>query len=757
MGEVYRARDSRLGRDVAIKILQPDAASDPDRLARFEGEAMAVASLNHPNIVTLFSIEESGGRRFLSMELVEGRSLSQLVVPGGIPRDQLFDIALPLTEALAAAHEKGIVHRDLKPGNVMLTTEGRVKVLDFGLAKLSEERVGTPAAPGESTATASVSDAGPMLGTLPYMAPEQVRGQPVDARTDLFTEGVLLHELITGQRPFQGTTPADIASSILRDTPPPVTATRQDLPQELARIVARCLEKDPANRFQSARELHRALDLARRGAITGLPALRSSALPAPFAESAPSIAVLPFVSLARDEENEIFADGLSEELLNLLAKIPGLRVAARTSSSQFKGKSGDIGAIGGRLKVATVLEGSVRKSGKRLRITAQLIRVEGGYHLWSQAYDRELEDIFAVQDDIAESVVRELRAALLGEEAGSRTGANVRAEVATATRGRGSNALAYEAHQQGRFFVDRNTGEDVAKGIRCFLRALDLAPDYALAWAGLSNAYAAQAAQGWLPVEEGLARAREAAEKSLRLEPELAEGHVALGWLQMSYDWDWAGAEASFARALALAPGNAAVVRAAAVLAGNLGRPEEAIVLDLRAVALDPLSVRTFNNLGLHYLQADRLDEAETTLRTAVDLSPRSPVTRYFLGVVRLQRGRQDEARAEFERVEDEALRLLGLALMQASRGQSGEANAPLAELIARHSEDSACQIAEVWALHGDRDRAFEWLERAYAQRDGGLSELESDRFLRSLHDDPRWKDLLVRMHHGPGSEPRDT
>jgi TolB-like protein/tetratricopeptide (TPR) repeat protein len=503
------------------------------------------------------------------------------------------------------------------------------------------------------------------------------------------------------------------------------------------------------DRFQSARELMLALDLARSGAGGVRPALTSSVLQAPFLEDSPSIAVLPFVSLAQDQENEIFADGLSEELLNLLAKIPRLRVAARTSSFQFKGKSGDIESIGRKLNVATVLEGSVRKAGKRLRITVQLIKVNGGYHLWSQAYDREMDDIFSVQDDIAESVVRELRTALLGEKADSKAGALLRAELAAAAKGRGGSARAYEIHQQGRFFVDRNTREDMAKGIRCFQRALKLAPESALAWAGLSTAYANQISQGWLALDEGFARAREAAETALRLEPDLAEGHVALGWVRMSYDWDWAGAEVSIARALELAPGNAAVVRVAGVLAGNLGRTEEAITLDRRAVALDPLSVRTHNNLGLHCLQAGRMEEAEASLLTAVELSPRSPITRYLYGEVWLLRGDLDAADAEFGRAEDEALRLLGSALVEAAWGRSNEADAHVAELIEKHAEDSACQIACVYAFRGDRDRAFEWLERAHAQRDGGLCEAKRDPLLRNLHADPRWKAFLEKMGFG--------
>src|SRR5262245_28408267 len=405
MGEVYRARDPRLGREVAIKVLPSQGASDVDRLARFEREARTVAGLNHPNIVTLFSVEDADGVRFLTMELVEGTTLLDLVVAGGLSLPRLLELAIPLTDALVAAHGSGVVHRDLKPGNVMMTRDGRIKVLDFGLAKVVDVQ---PAGDADLTRARalSISGEGQLMGTTSYMSPEQLRGDPVDTRTDLFALGVIFYELAMGRHPFEGTTPATVMSAILRDTPRPLAAARRDLPASFQRIVSRCLEKSPGDRFQTASDVRTAL----------LEVQRSPEKAEPVAESAetPSIAVLPFANMSADPENEFFSDGLTAELLNVLAKIPVLKGTGRTSSFAFKGKQEDLRQIGQKLGVGTLLEGSVRKAGNRVRISAQLVKASDGFHLWSETYDRVLDDIFAVQDDIARSVSAALHVKLLG-------------------------------------------------------------------------------------------------------------------------------------------------------------------------------------------------------------------------------------------------------------------------------------------------------------------------------------------------------
>src|SRR5262245_52060372 len=449
MGEVYRARDLRLGRQVALKVLPEAMARDGDRMARFEREARMVAGLNHPNIVTLFSVEDEGDLHFLIMELVEGQSLADLVTAGGLPLARVVDIGIALSGALSAAHEKGVVHRDLKPANVMVARDGRVKVLDFGLAKLRPADGDLSRA---STEADAVSEVGHVAGTVPYMAPEQVRGEAVDARSDVFALGITLYELATGQRPFAGASSADISSAILRDVPLPLARVRADVPGDLERIVGRCLEKNPRQRFQTALDVSNELRALQR-------ALDRRAAENPYDQVA-SIAVLPFVNRSASADDEYFSDGLADELLNVLAKIRGLRVAARTSAFHFKGKDTTIAEIGQALNVVTVLEGSVRKAGQRVRISVQLVSVADGYHLWSEPYDRTLEDIFAVQDDIAKSVVKELRTTRLGEEADSKASGEAKAEVSKAARGRATNAEAHRLYLQARFLIDRFSRAD---------------------------------------------------------------------------------------------------------------------------------------------------------------------------------------------------------------------------------------------------------------------------------------------------------
>ncbi|HEX7878724.1 MAG TPA: serine/threonine-protein kinase, partial [Candidatus Eisenbacteria bacterium] len=385
MGEVYRARDPRLGRDIALKTLPADVAGDAQRLARFQREARTVAGLSHPNVVVLHSIEEADGMHFLTMELVDGEGLDTVVVPGGLPFPRVLELAIALSDALTAAHERGIVHRDLKPANVMLTRDGRLKVLDFGLAKPSDSS-STPDLSRAMTLDRPVSTVGQIVGTVPYMAPEQIRGEPTDSRTDLFSLGILVFELATGRRPFSGGTAADISSAILRDAPPTLGELRAELSGDFDRIVSRCLEKEPRDRFQTARDVHNELRRLRKSIeSSGMTAAR------PAVTESPSIAILPFTNLSRAEDDEYFSDGLADELLNMLARIRGLRVAARSSSFAFKGRNATVAEVGQALGVATVLEGSVRKSGDRARISVQLVKVADGFHLWSERYDRTLD------------------------------------------------------------------------------------------------------------------------------------------------------------------------------------------------------------------------------------------------------------------------------------------------------------------------------------------------------------------------------
>jgi TolB-like protein/Tfp pilus assembly protein PilF len=741
MGEVYRAKDLRLGRDVAIKVLPDGLASEPAQLARLEREARAVAALNHPNIVTLYSVEDEEDVRFLTLELVEGDTLARHVVPGGLPLPRLLEISIPLAEALDAAHERGVIHRDLKPGNVMVTRDGRIKVLDFGLASLAAESHATALEATRATsADATLSLQNLVSGTVPYMAPEQIRGGHVDSRSDLFALGIILYELAAGRRPFEGRTDIELGSAILRDAPAPLASLRADLPAGFERVVARCLEKSPGERIQTAMEVRDALRALQHAVARGEP-VRTAAPP-----GIASIAVLPFVNRSRDEADEYFSDGLADELLNVLTKIRGIRVAARASSFRFKGAGTDPATIGDRLNVATLLDGSVRKSGNRVRISVQLVKAADGYHIWSETYDRTLDDIFAVQDDIAQSVVKELRAALLGVAEDSRVSGEARAEVARAARGRGQVPEAHRLSLLARHLIDRLTPADTAKGIGYLEEAIRLDPAFAHAWAELSLAYANEAVHGWKDIEEGFERARHAAERALSLEPDLPEAHALKAWILMNHDWDWAGADASFRRALELAPGSSVVLRRAGALSWIQCRFDDAIGLYRRAIEQDPLSSAAYVNLGFACHSAGRLREAEEAFAKALEVTPEGVVSHSMLAQIRAEMGRDGDAMAEASKEPDEGYRLWGLTIVQHTLGRHAEADAALQELEEKHGDSMAHQIAEVHAARGELDAAFEWLERAFAERDSGLVSLKAAPRLRALQRDPRWAPFLERV-----------
>jgi len=571
MGVVYSAEDTRLGRLVALKFLTHESARSPEAVKRFTREARTASALNHPHICTIYAIDEFEGQPFLAMELLRGQTLKERLGGKPLPIAECIEFGIQLADALDAAHQKGIVHRDLKPSNVFVTERDQAKLLDFGLAKQF-----VLAKPTDATNT-GVTAQGTPVGTVGYMSPEQARGRVLDHRTDLFSLGTVLYEMAAGRPAFRGRTVVETIDAILNQAPEPLDSMLPPKPAHLTQLVSALLAKSAAARPPTARAVLDHLrriraDVAAEG--TRFTATTAVAIPRPQA----SIAVLPFLNLGPDADNEYFSDGLAEELISALKRIPGLRVAARTSAFAFKGTSADIGTIGGRLNVATVLEGSVRRAGNRLRITARLVDVADGYDLWSERFDREMEDVFAIQDEIAGSIVHKLELRL-GE-----------ARAASLIRRHTEKKEAYHLYLKGRFYWAKRYRGGLKAAIEHLQRAIGEDPDYALAYAGLADAFVFLALYSLVKPRDAFGRARQAAEKALSLDPALAEGHTSLALVRFGADWDFPGAEEEFRRALEIDPAQAYARIYYSWLLVLMGRADEAIGQARSGQDTDPLS-----------------------------------------------------------------------------------------------------------------------------------------------------------------------
>jgi TolB-like protein/predicted Ser/Thr protein kinase len=583
MGEVYRATDTKLGRDVALKVLPPEVASDPERLARFQREARAVAALNHPNVVTLYSVEECDGVHFLTMELIEGQSLDRLIPANGLPVERIVEIAGELAEAMAAAHEKGILHRDLKPANVMVTNEGRVKVLDFGLAK----DVGAEASDDATLTSAGRTQAGVVMGTPAYMSPEQVSGRVLDHRTDIFSLGVVLHEMATGRRPFEGTSSAELVSSILRDSPPPVTDVRSDLPADLARVIRRCLEKDPRYRMQTARDISNEFrDLTRLASrSSAVPTSTSRAVAAPDSGATRAdegfwVAVLPFKYKGTDLGLEALADGLTEEIITGLSRFSYLRVIGRGSTARYSGESGDVRAIGKELGARYVMEGTLRQAGTKLRLAVQLVDAVSGAHLWAQNYERAFspDAVFELQDDLVPRIVSTI----------ADTHGVLPYSMSQTLRNRNPDELTpYEALLRGFAYFKHVNVADHAGARAALEKAVQQAPGNADCWAMLSMLYREENNHGFNVRPDPVGRALVAARRAVDTAPSNHLAHHALASV-LFFRHETAAFRSAAQRAIELNPMDGFTIGYMGFLISYSGDWERGCALMERARSLNP-------------------------------------------------------------------------------------------------------------------------------------------------------------------------
>jgi len=758
MGVVYAAEDTELQRHVALKFLPPELGSNSIALERFRREARAASALNHPNICTIYEIGQHEGQPFIAMELMKGQTLKHTINGKAMEINTVIDLAIEIADALDAAHSQKILHRDIKSANIFITDRNHAKLLDFGLAKrFSTDEISMT----QKSTIEQLTSAGNVIGTVAYMSPEQIRGKDVDARSDLFSFGVVLYEMVTGRLPFGGTTSGEIVESIFTKAPEQLNL---NIPTNIESIIHKALHKDRNLRYASAAEMRSDLQqlkddstsstttqkwvpvasililfmivaafwFSRETKITN----KTAAIKQPVAVKSEkvTIAVLPFVDMSEAKNQEYFTDGLSEELINVLSKNPQLKVIGRTSSFSFKGKNEDLRAIGKKLGVGTLLEGSVRKEGKQIRITAQLVKAADGFHLWSQDYDREINDVFAVQDEIAASVAEALKVTLLE---------NTKRQPEYKPK-----PEAYNAYLQGRYLLSRAHTEDFEKIKQFFQKAAEIDPNYSDAWLGLAD-YNLNV-QGFIPIKDPKKRfdaARKYAQKALQLNPESAKALIRLGFIKMVSDWDWSTAENLFRRARALSHESPLGFNWSYQLQEVLGNTDQAIKMLQQSIQLDPLALHAYNNIGRLYYEAGRYKEAEASLKKVLELDPDYLGAHWTLSYIYVMQSNKKEALAEILKEPDQRLRVQGLSIVYHALGNSEKADSALQELIQKYHIGLDYEIAEVYAYRGDHDKAFEWLEQAYQLHDKSLFSIKIDPLLRNLHHDPRWPKFLKKMN----------
>jgi TolB-like protein/tRNA A-37 threonylcarbamoyl transferase component Bud32 len=754
MGVVYKAEDIRLKRTVALKFLPPELTRDEDAKTRFVHEAQAASALQHNNICTIHEIDETqDGQVFIAMDCYEGETLKQKIARGPLPVEDAINFASQVARGLARAHAAGVIHRDIKPANIIVTSDGTVKILDFGLAKL-EGRT-------------KVTKTGMTVGTVAYMSPEQAKGEGVDQRTDVWSLGVILYEMLTGKTPFRGEVEPAIVYSILNEDPKPVTSLRSEVPMTLEGVVERALAKDTAKRYQTIDEMVAALDTVAEESRLGIERKRhatlvrlkrrkrliaGSALVVVIAIAAfliatfhergqaiDSIAVMPFENLSRDPEKEYYSDGLTVLLINELGKIGAIRVVSRRSAMQFKDTDKTLPEIAEALNVKAIVEGSILRSGDQLEITAQLIRANPERQMWAESYRRHEGDVLILLGEVAQAIAREIQVALTPDE------------QTWLVRTRPVNPEAYDFYLKGMDHSQKWTRAEMKKAIDCFRRAVEIDSNYAEAYAAMAGSYVFFGYYGMMSKEEARSKADALVRKSLEINDMLPEAHLAAGGIKHYYEWDWVGAEREYRLTLALDPNRVEAHWEYSLLLTCLGRFREAIAEAKRAQQLDPLWFWTSSALISAYYHARRYGEAVAECQGAIERWPERPVF-----YVRLQRAYTQMGRYESAiKTRHELGALLGtssemVAALDSAYTESGPDGYwrwRLQSIKGKHEQDPY-STARIYAQLGDKDHAFAWLEKAYERRDGQLLGLRAEPMWDPLRDDPRFQNLVRRMNY---------
>ena len=766
MGEVYRARDAQLGREVALKVLPAQLLADDSARKLLIREARTASALNHPNLCTIHDVGETEGRSYIVMEYVKGRPLAEQIGEGGLPAEKVIRYGEQISDGLAHAHEHGVIHRDLKTSNIMITPEGRVKVLDFGLAKRHAIEGVTEQTHSQNS---NVVD-GAGVGTMHYTAPEVFRGEATDARSDIWALGVVLYEMAAGQRPFHGNTAYELSSHILHDQPKELPASATP---GLREVILKCLTKLPSERYQHAIEVRAALGALRSqtpSTVASMNVVQETAArlrirrrvfilaggfgavllliagwrlaPAKWkpgisgAGAIHSLAVLPLENLSRDPAEEYFADGMTEELTTQLAQISALRVISRTSVMQYKDAKKSLPQVAKELKVEAVVEGSVMRSGDRVRITAQLIQASTDKHLWAKSYEGDARDVLGLQQEVAHAIANEVKVQLTPQE------------QTRLSSPRPVNPAAHEAYLKGNY-LNKGTGAQQRKAKEYFEEAIRIDSNYAPAYAGLADYY-------WstldLPPRDRMPKAKENALKALQLDPELAQAHTELAAIHFFGDWDWTGAEKEFRRALEMNPGDADSHRYYSFFLAAIGRGNEAVAESRKAQELDPLSISTQVTAGFVLYYAREFDKAIEQCRKALDLDPNSAGAYDCLGSSYLAEGKYEQAIVACEKASSlssgDAPRLVGLDRAYALADRKSEALRVLEQLrqLSRHAYVPPYFFAAIYTAMGQKDEALRWLEKAYGERDVYLAWLKADSAVDRLRDDARFQQLLLRV-----------